>query len=223
MSESAKSGRSDSDSASDVAISEAELEARIRVGQMDALVMYLEAKKNALLAHIERKIGGDLRRRVDPDDIFQETVLAALRGLPTAAGNIEDVFGWLRYLAEQRAIDLARHHHAEKRDPRREVSGHQKGSDPGAASVELIALLSASLTSASSAAVRGERQRRLEECMAELPAESREALRLRYGEGMPTKEIATRLGRTDVSVRVLLSRTLQQLQQSLAEGSSELR
>jgi RNA polymerase sigma-70 factor (ECF subfamily) len=73
------------------------------------------------------------------------------------------------------------------------------------------------------AAVRGERQVRLEACMAELPPESREALRLRYGEGMPTKEIATRLGRTDVSVRVLLSRTLQQLQQRLSEGSSELR
>ena len=179
--------------------------------------MYLESNKRALLAHIERKIGVDLRKRIDPDDIFQETVLAALQGLPAAAGTLRDVFGWVRHLAEQRTVDLARHHRAEKRNPRREVSAPPRGSDPGA-SVELIALLSASLTSASMAAVRGERMLRLEECLAEFPAESREALRLRYVEGLPTKEIAVRLGRSDVSVRVLLSRTLQALQKRLSES-----
>jgi RNA polymerase sigma-70 factor, ECF subfamily len=197
--------------------SDSELEARIRVGQRDALVMYLEANKRALLAHIERKIGGDLRKRVDPDDVFQETVLAALQGLPAAAGNLHDVFGWLRHLAEQRTVDLARHHRAEKRDPRREVSAPPRRVD-SAASVELIALLSASRTSASMAAVRGERLLRLEECLADFPAESREALRLRYAEGLPTKDIAARLGRSDVSVRVLLSRTLQALQKRLSES-----
>ena len=181
--------------------------------------MYLEANKRTLLAHIERKIGADLRKRIDPDDIFQETVLAALRGLPAAAGNIQDVFGWLRHLAEQRAIDLARHHRAGKRDPRREAPGRQPAADSAAASVEMIALLSTSLTTASMAAVRGERQVRLQACLTGLSTESREALRLRYGEGLATKEIAARMGRSDVSVRVLLSRTLQELQKRLAEGS----
>ena len=200
-------------------VSDAELEARIRAGQMDALVMYLEANKRTLLAHIERKIGADLRKRIDPDDIFQETVLAALRGLPAAAGKIQDVFGWLRHLAEQRAIDLARHHRAGKRDPRREASGRQQGTDGASASVELVALLSASLTTASMTAVRGERQVRLKASLTGLSADSREALRLRYGEGLATKEIAARMRRSDVSVRVLLSRTLQDLQKLLAEGS----
>jgi RNA polymerase sigma-70 factor, ECF subfamily len=217
MSDSANSGPTDS---LDDSFSDSELEARIRVGQLDALVMYLEANKRALLAHIERKIGADLRKRIDPDDIFQETVLAALQGLPAAAAQIQDVFGWLRHLAEQRTVDLARHHRAEKRDPRREVSAPQRGSDPSGAGVELIALLSASLTTASMAAVRGERLIRLEACLSDFSAESREALRLRYVEGLPTKEIAARLGRSDVSVRVLLSRTLQQLQKRLSEGSS---
>ena len=220
MSDSAKSDPAERDEDADFSESDAELEARIRAGQMDALVMYLEANKRALLAHIERKIGADLRKRIDPDDIFQETVLAALRNLPTAAGTIQDVFGWLRHLAEQRAVDLARHHRAEKRDPRREVSGHQQGTDPAAASIELIALLSASLTTASMAAVRGERQLRLQACLSEMSDESCEALRLRYGEGLPTKEIAARLGRSDVSVRVLLSRTVQDLQKRLSEGTS---
>ena len=197
--------------------SESTLEARIRAADTSALVVYLETKKNSLLAHIERKIGADLRKRIDPEDVFQETILAALRELPTAAGAIEDLSGWLRHLADQRIVDLARHHRAEKRDPRREVSGHQKGADPMAASVELIALLSASMTSASMKAVRGERQVRLQDCLKQFSPESREALRMRYGEGLATKEIAAQLGKSDVSVRVLLSRTLQELQKRLAE------
>jgi RNA polymerase sigma-70 factor (ECF subfamily) len=34
-------------------------------------------------------------------------------------------------------------------------------------------------------------------------------------DGLPTKEIAERLGKSDVAVRVLLSRTVQKLQQLL--------
>ena len=75
MSDSANSDPSDG---SDDSLSDTELEARIRVGQLDALVMYLESNKRALLAHIERKIGVDLRKRIDPDDIFQETFRIAL-------------------------------------------------------------------------------------------------------------------------------------------------
>ena len=44
--------------------------------------------------------------------------------------------------------------------------------------------------------------------LAELPEEQREALRLRYLEGLPSKEIAARLGKTDGAVRVMLTRAL---------------
>jgi DNA-directed RNA polymerase specialized sigma24 family protein len=40
---------------------------------------------------------------------------------------------------------------------------------------------------------------------------------LRYGEGLATKDVATRLGKTDVATRVLLSRLVQQLQERLEE------
>jgi RNA polymerase sigma-70 factor (ECF subfamily) len=67
------------------------------------------------------------------------------------------------------------------------------------------------------AVVRSERQRRLMEVMATLPDEHREALRLRYGEGLPTKQVAEKLGKSDVATRVLLSRLVQQLQEKLGE------
>ena len=42
-------------------------------------------------------------------------------------------------------------------------------------------------------------------------------LRLRYLEGLPSKEIADRLGKSDGAVRVMLTRSLDKLQKLLAE------
>ncbi len=50
-----------------------------------------------------------------------------------------------------------------------------------------------------------------------LPEDQREALRLRYLVGLPSKEIAQKLGKTDGAVRVMLSRSLAKLQEMLAE------
>jgi RNA polymerase sigma-70 factor (ECF subfamily) len=48
-----------------------------------------------------------------------------------------------------------------------------------------------------------------------LPEEHREALRLRYLEGMPSKQIADKMGKSDGAIRVMLTRSLAKLQQIL--------
>ena len=53
------------------------------------------------------------------------------------------------------------------------------------------------------------------EALASLPEEQREALRLRYAEGLATKEIAARLGKSDGAMRVMLTRSLDRLQRIL--------
>ena len=50
-----------------------------------------------------------------------------------------------------------------------------------------------------------------------LPEEGREAIRLRYVEGRPSKEIAESLGKSDAAIRVLLSRTVKKLHQELSD------
>jgi RNA polymerase sigma-70 factor (ECF subfamily) len=45
-----------------------------------------------------------------------------------------------------------------------------------------------------------------------LPEDQREALRLRYLVGLPSKEIAVKLGKSDGAVRVMLTRGLSRLQ-----------
>jgi RNA polymerase sigma-70 factor (ECF subfamily) len=176
------------------------------------LAALIESRRPQLLAYIERRLGEALRRKVEPLDVFQETAVAALHAWPGVNLGGRDPFGWLCQVAEQRIIDAHRRFAARKRSADREVSLHQKPSD---ASHDLIDLLAASLTTPSQALARNERQALLQEALNQLPPECRDVLRWRYVDGLPTKEIAERIGKTDGAVRVLLTRTLHKLQQML--------
>ena len=52
-----------------------------------------------------------------------------------------------------------------------------------------------------------ERRRFLEECLDELPSKSRSAIIMRYGDEASSEVIAEKIGSTEGSVRVLLTRT----------------
>ena len=75
------------------------------------------------------------------------------------------------------------------------------------------------MTTPSGALSRDQREFRLLEALKNLPEESQTALRLRYVEGLPSKEIASQLGRTDGATRVLLTRSLARLQELLRHDS----
>jgi RNA polymerase sigma-70 factor (ECF subfamily) len=182
-----------------------------------SLAELLEARRSQLLSYIERRLGTSLRRKVEPLDVFQETAVAALHAWPALDLTDRDPFGWLCQIAEQRIIDAHRRFAAHKRAANREVSANVKPVD---ASRELIDLLAASLTSASQAFARNERHAQLNAAIEQLPAEAREVLRLRYVEGLPTKEIAAQVGKTDGAVRVLLTRTLHKLQELLGPDAA---
>ncbi|HEX3148939.1 MAG TPA: sigma-70 family RNA polymerase sigma factor [Gemmataceae bacterium] len=187
---------------------------RVRKHDATALAAFLEERRPALLAFVDRRLGSALRGKVEPTDILQELAVKALRELPTADLTTRDPFGWLCHLAEQCIVDDHRHFAAGKRASGREVSGNVRVGD---GSQDLVALLAASMTSPSMAVVRDERQRRLMDVVATFPDDHREALRLRYGEGLATKDVAQKLGKSDVATRVLLSRLVQQLQEKLGE------
>jgi RNA polymerase sigma-70 factor (ECF subfamily) len=192
---------------------------RLRAGDSQALAEFLEDRRRQLLAYIEHNLGAALRAKVEPQDVFQETAVSALNALPNADLSERDPFGWLCQIAEQRIIDLHRKFFgAQKRNAGREA---QLDAPVGAAGERrLIDLLIASMTSPSMAVARDERQLRLLEALAALPEESQTALRLRYVENLPSKEIARRLGKTDGAVRVLLTRTLNRLQQLLGPDAA---
>ena len=76
-------------------------------------------------------------------------------------------------------------------------------------------ILVASMTSPSKAFSRNQREFKMLEAVDTLNEEARTALQLRYVEGLPSKEIAERLGKSDAAVRVLLTRSLGKLQKQL--------
>jgi RNA polymerase sigma-70 factor, ECF subfamily len=187
---------------------------RVRQHDAAALAAFLEERRPALLAFIDRRLGAALRGKLEATDVLQELAVKALRELPATDLSTRDPFGWLCHLAEQCIVDDHRHFAAGKRASGREVSGNVRIGD---GSQDLVALLAASMTSPSMAVVRDERQRRLMDVVATFPDDHREALRLRYGEGLATKDVAQKLGKSDVATRVLLSRLVQQLQEKLGE------
>lgn len=197
-----------------------ELASQVQRRDPAALAQFMEAHRPQLMAFIERQLGTALRRKVEPDDVFQETSAEAVRSLPTVDLGDREPFSWLCQLAERRIIDLARHFFgAQKRDAGREVPlGAGGGGDtqqPG-----LINLLVASMTTPSKAFSRNAREAQLLAALEKLPEQQREALRLRYIENMPSKQIAERLGKSDASIRVMLTRSLKKLQELLGDDIS---
>jgi RNA polymerase sigma-70 factor (subfamily 1) len=195
-------------------IDNSELVERVRKHDAGALAEFLCASQRPLLAFIDRQVGAALRRKIEIEDVFQEVSAEALRALPEADLTERDPFGWLCQIAERRIIDAHRRFFgAQKRDAGREVPLGSPGGDTQHAAI--IDLLVASMTTASQIVSRNAREVKLYSGLASLPEDQREALRLRYLEGLPSKEIAARLGKTDGAVRVMLTRALGRLQQIL--------
>ena len=199
-------------------MSSAEQQLAERIGKHDATALgeYLSMRRPQLLAYIEHQLGAALRRKLEPEDVYQELSVEAVRSLSMIELGDRDPFSWLCQIAERRIIDAHRRFFgAQKRDAGREVPlGTPGGDDTQHAAI--IDLLVASMTTASQAFSRNLREVRLLEALATLPQEHREALRLRYLEGLPSKEIAERLGKSDGAVRVMLTRSLDKLQKLLA-------
>jgi RNA polymerase sigma-70 factor (subfamily 1) len=195
-------------------VTDDDLVARIRTKDRDALAEFITRRTPALLAFIERKLGSALRGKLEPQDVLQDVSVKAFRELPNTDFTTLEPFGWLCHLAEQCIVDASRHFNAGKRDSGREMPGNVP---VGEGSQDLVALLAASMTTPTQAVVRNEREQRLLEALATFPEDHREALRLRYVEGLSTKEIAAKVGKTDVAIRVLLSRLVHRLQELLEE------
>lgn len=194
------------------------LEKRVRAREPAALAEYIELRRAQMLAYIQRQVSSALAKKIDADDLLQDVSAAALRALPDYDLGDRDPFSWLCQLAERRIIDAHRRFTSQKRSSERELA--IDAADPDSSQGGLVNLLVASLTTPSEAFSRDQRQFKLQEALRHLDETPREALRLRYVEGLPTKEIAERLGKTDGAVRVMLTRSLSKLQVILGSDAA---
>lgn len=192
---------------------------RLREGDMNAVAEYAEAHRRQLSAYVDHQLGAALRAKVEPDDIVQEAVFRAVRSPQLFTQSDREPFGILCHLAQEAIIDAHRKLiEAQKRAAGREVplqGGGSGGDSSGGGGI--INLLAATMTTASRAFSKNQKEIAMWAALDSLPEDQREALRLRYVDGLPTKEIAQRMQKTDGAIRVMLTRSLDKLQSLLGE------
>lgn len=185
----------------------------LRRGEQDALVAFIEEKRLPLLSFLQKRVGTHLQKKIEIEDILQEVTVDALKSFQKIDFGDHDPMNWLFQLCERKIIDTHRKFFAQKRDASREAA-IVEGSQGGGGIAELLI---ASITTPSQAFSRDQKQLKMLAALESLPNEQQEALRLRYLVGLPSKEIAERLGKSDGATRVMLSRGLTRLQQLLGE------
>jgi RNA polymerase sigma-70 factor (ECF subfamily) len=169
----------------------------------------------SLLARLQ--IGSELRGKVDPSDVVQETLLNAHRQREQFRGTTEaEKAAWLRRILAGTLADALRRMYADKRDAGREQS-LQAALDQSSRRLE--AFLAADEPSPSERARHNEQAMRLAAALAQLPDAQRQAVELRHLQGWSIDGISRHLDRTPAAVAGLLKRGLKQLREILQSDS----
>jgi RNA polymerase sigma-70 factor, ECF subfamily len=154
-----------------------------------------------------------LRRRFDYSDLVQATVLRAHQALSDFRGASQgEMLCWLRQILLNQLRDLVMRERAQKRDVAREQSLNAAAAD---SSARLDQLLDAGSASPEQKLERQQLLLRLasalDAALEQLPEAQRDAIVLNKLQGLPVKEIARRLERTEKAVRLLLYHGLRAL------------
>ncbi len=192
----------------------AELLARAKKNDADAVNQLLERHRAPLKRMVQARMDRRMATRMDASDVVQESLALAASKLP---GYLRDepipFLAWLRRLAWERLIQLHRRHvDAQRRTVTRE---QHLAPSPDQSSVTLAALLASEHTAPPDAVVRQELLSRLTEALAQLSDLDREVLVLRYLEQMPTKEIASLLSISPGAVSMRHLRAIERLRSVL--------
>jgi RNA polymerase sigma-70 factor (ECF subfamily) len=175
-----------------------EIEALLRraaSGDREALAVFWERYRKRLRQMVRLRLDRRLQGRVDPSDVLQEAYIDLAERLPEyIRDRAFSPYLWARLVAGQRLMQIHRRHlGTAQRDVGREVSLY-RGALPQASSVSLAAQLLGRFTTASQAAIRAERQLRLQAVLNGMDPMDREILALRHFEELSNGEAAEILG-----------------------------
>jgi RNA polymerase sigma-70 factor, ECF subfamily len=188
--------------------------AQARAGDHGALGEVLEAYREYLRLLARARVGQDLRVRLDPSDLVQETLLEAHRDFRQFLGGSEaELAVWLRRILVRNLADQLKYHQSQKRDVGREQSLE-------ALIEQAHEALAAPLSTPSRQASRREQAVVMANALARLPGDYREVIALRHVEGRSFDEIAAQMGRSAGAVRMLWMRALERLGEVMENGDA---
>jgi len=153
-----------------------------------------------------------VRRKVDPSDVVQETLIKAHESVCQFRGRSDrELAAWLRRILVRSLHDAVRGFRRAKRDVALEIS-LQKAVDDSSARIETLA---ADQPSPSDQVLRRERLLQLADALADLPEDQRQAVELHHLKGCSLADVASQMGRTSASVAGLVRRGLVALRRNL--------
>jgi RNA polymerase sigma-70 factor (ECF subfamily) len=175
----------------------------------------LEPYRKYLLVLAQLHLDAQLRGKLDPADLVQQTLLRAHVSFDSLRQREPGVIAaWLRSILARTLADAARYYDAGRRavDLERSLEAQLDRSSSGMAS-----WLAADQTSPSERAAHNEDLLRLADALAELPENQREVVSLKHLQGKPLQEIADDTGRSLAATAGLLRRGLEGLRELMQE------
>jgi RNA polymerase sigma-70 factor (ECF subfamily) len=183
---------------------------RVKEGDSDAFTGLFDKYRSRLAVLIHYRLGQDLRRFVDVDDVLQETLIRAYRDIGRFDYRSPGSFmNWLARIAEHVLADLARSEGRQKR----EVNLVRFRSDSNPGGPEPVDSMTPSRIFRESEALQS-----LIRELDRLPEEYRIVILLAKIEGLSTREIAERLGKSGEAASLLLHRAIKRFRSLRAAG-----
>ena len=189
----------------------------------DALQRLVVHYHDILRTAVATALAPELRHRIDPDDVLQQTYIAAFQAL---CGRSDDSTGptiqfdtpggfykWLERIALNTLKDQQRALNRQKRDIHREVPPL---ADPRSSYPDLLHRLTAADTTPSRQFARDEAVAAVMTALARLTADQRMVVRLRFLEGREIADIAAELDKNESAIHMLCHRGLKALREHIA-------
>jgi RNA polymerase sigma-70 factor (ECF subfamily) len=185
---------------------------RVKQGDHEAFSLLFEKYRSRLAVLVHYRLGADIRRDADVDDILQETMLRAYRDIGQFEYKTAGSFmSWLTRIAGHVIVDAARAQNRQKRAA--EHVPFRSTSNPGGPEPS-------DHNTPSRIFAAHEALSRFVETLGRLPEDYRRVILLAKVEGLTTSEVAQRLEKSNEATSLLLHRAIKRLQ-ILHEGREE--
>jgi RNA polymerase sigma-70 factor (ECF subfamily) len=185
-------------------------------GDREALWELTGAWRPYLKAVASDVLGNNVVGKVDPSDIVQAALMAAMQGIAGFRGNTAaDWQAWIVAIVRNEARQAQRHWRRQRRDVECEqaVALESNVQQP----------LAGPDSSPSHRALRRERASRLLLAISQLGADDRQIIELRHFRGLSHEDAAQQMGKSSAAVRKLWGRALAHLREKLEGDYSSLR
>ena len=180
-------------------------------GDRQALQRLIVEYHAPLRRSIEANLNGVFYTRIDPDDVLQDTYVAAFKAIAGASFDGPAAFyGWLETIASNQLKSRIRSLKQKKRDIEREVAPKVS---LATTHIDVFQRLVSPQSTPSRGVARAELAAAVMSCLARLTEEQRIAITMRFLEECSVSEIAVHLAKSESAVYMLFHRGLKALRE----------